>query len=343
MGGSITEGKGWRELVCQYLEERFPDTEFEFINAGISSTGTTPGAFRLKDDVLSKGPIDLFFEEAAVNDRTNGFRPIAQIRGMEGIIRHMRRTNPMADIIMMHCVDPDKIAAYKMGKVPEEIRNHETVARQYQVNTIHLAREVTERIDAGEFTWKEDFKDLHPSPFGQQIYARTITAFLDAAFEKAKTGPARVHALPAMLDPFSYVHGSYEAVARARLIDGWSIDPRWYPKDGVGGRKQYVNLPALTAESPNATLEFEFTGTAVGICIASGPDAGKIRYSIDGQAFQSVDLYTQWSGMLHLPWYIVLADELERKDHKLTIQLSSEKNEKSKGTACRILHFLVNQ
>ena len=343
MGGSITEGKGWRELVCQFLKERFPDTEFEFINAGISSTGSTPGAYRLQQDVLSKGPIDLFFEEAAVNDRTNGFNNVAQIRGMEGIIRHMRQSNPMADIIMMHCVDPDKIADYKMGKLPDEIRNHETVANHYQVNTIHLAREVKERIDAGEFTWKEDFRDLHPSPFGQQVYARTITSFLEAAFEKAKTASVQAHALPNMIDPFSYAAGDYVAVDRATLIKGWSIDSRWQPKDGVGGRKQYVNIPALIAETPNASLEFEFTGTAVGICIASGPDAGMLRYSIDGKPFQSIDLYTRWSGMLHLPWYIMLNDELKRKKHKLVIQMSAEKNQKSKGTACRILHFLVNQ
>lgn len=343
MGGSITEGEGWREQVCQYLKEKFPQTEFDFINAGISSTGSTPGAFRLKGDVLSKGQIDLFFEEAAVNDRTNGFNDQAQVRGMEGIIRHMRLSNPMADIIMMHCVDPDKISEYKSGKVPAEIRNHEKVALHYQVNSIHLAREVTARMDAGEFTWEEDFKDLHPSPFGQQVYARTIISFLDAAYEKAKINKAQTHAVPPIIDPYSYTNGEYVEVSRAQLINDWSIDPRWHPTDGAGVRKQYVDIPALIAEAPNAKLEFEFTGTAVGVCIASGPDAGIIRYSIDGGPFASVDLYTQWSGMLHLPWYILFENELKRKKHKLVIQLSSEKNAKSKGTACRILHFLVNQ
>jgi hypothetical protein len=61
MGGSITEGNGWRNLVCQYLKERFPDTQFEFINAGISSTGSTPGAFRLEKDVLMMLKIQMLF------------------------------------------------------------------------------------------------------------------------------------------------------------------------------------------------------------------------------------------------------------------------------------------
>jgi sialidase-1 len=343
MGGSITEGKGWRDLVCQYLKERFPETQFEFINAGISSTGSTPGAFRLNQDVLSKGPIDLFFEEAAVNDRTNGFDDQSQIRGMEGIVRHMRTANPMADIIMMHCVDPDKIREYKAGVEPAEIRNHERVANHYSVNTIHLAKEVASRIENGEFTWKEDFRNLHPSPFGHQVYARTIISFLSSAYERATQGSTAAHPLPAMIDPFSYGKGDYVGVDKVRIVNGWKFDPHWNPTDGIETRKQYVNMPALITESPESKIEFTFTGTAVGICIASGPDAGRIRYSIDGRPFQMAELYTQWSHFLHLPWYIMLDDELKPKQHKLTIMMSPDKNEKSKGTACRILHFLVNR
>ena len=68
MGGSITEMDGYRPMVMEFLKSRFLETEFEFINAGISSTCSTTGAFRLERDVLSKGPIDLFFLEFAVND-----------------------------------------------------------------------------------------------------------------------------------------------------------------------------------------------------------------------------------------------------------------------------------
>ena len=55
LGGSITYNPGWRDSVCAYLEKRFPDTEFEFISAGIPSMGSMPAAFRLERDVLSNG------------------------------------------------------------------------------------------------------------------------------------------------------------------------------------------------------------------------------------------------------------------------------------------------
>lgn len=87
LGGSITEMDGWRNMIERQLQQRFPYTQFEWVEAGIGSTGTTPGSFRLQHDILSKGKVDLLFVEAAVNDDTNGFSALEQVRGMEGEVR----------------------------------------------------------------------------------------------------------------------------------------------------------------------------------------------------------------------------------------------------------------
>ncbi len=55
LGGSITEMNGYRSITCDMLKKRFPKTKFTFTNAGISSTCSDTGAFRLQRDVLSKG------------------------------------------------------------------------------------------------------------------------------------------------------------------------------------------------------------------------------------------------------------------------------------------------
>jgi sialidase-1 len=96
------------------------------------------------------------------------------------------------------------------------------------------------------------------------------------------------------------------------------------------------------AEKPGAELEFPFKGNAVGIAVVSGPDAGIIEYNIDGGAFKKIDLYTQWSSWLHLPWYLLLGSGLNGLPHKLHLRISGDRNPKSKGTSCRIVHFLVN-
>jgi pimeloyl-ACP methyl ester carboxylesterase/lysophospholipase L1-like esterase len=342
LGGSITWGDGWRNLVCDYLQQEFAGTRFDFINAGIPSMGSTPGAFRLEKDVLSKGPVDLLFVEAAVNDRTNYFSDRDQVRAMEGIVRHARQTNPDIDIVFMYFADPAKSEDYRSGITPQEILNHERVARAYDIPSINLALEVTSRIDAGEFTWEEDFRDLHPSPFGQNIYFQSMKALIDKSNNRGSDAIA-VKATPAPVDEYNYDQGYLVEVTKAGTNGAWGIDPAWKPADGKGTRFDYVDVPMLIGDGPGKTLSFRFSGRAVGIAIASGPDAGMIEYRIDGSAWKEKDLFTPWSSSLHLPWFFTLQDDLKRANHKLEIRLTNGKNAASTGTACRIRYFYINR
>ncbi len=342
LGGSITYNPGWRDSISSYIEKRFPETEFEFIAAGIPSMGSTPGAFRLKPDILSKGKIDLLFVEAAVNDPTNGRLSTEQIRGMEGIIRHARSSNAKMDIITLHFVDPDKMEDYNIGQTPEVIKNHELVAKHYQVSSINLAKEVTDRIHAVEFTWEDDFKDLHPSPFGQIIYYNSIKSMLEFVWVNEGV-KIKKHPMPKKIDVFSYDRGTLIRIEKAQIIQGWSTVESWKPSEKVGTRAGYVNVPMLISEKPGSELTLKFKGKAIGIAVAAGPDAGIIEYSIDGGNIKKLDLFTPWSSQLHLPWYYVLDAELSSSKHTITIKTRHEKNENSKGNACRIKHFFINE
>ncbi|MCC5929001.1 MAG: SGNH/GDSL hydrolase family protein [Cyclobacteriaceae bacterium] len=344
LGGSITHNGGWRDSICHYLQGRFPDVEFEFVNAGIPSMGSTPAAFRLERDILGAGPVDLLFEEAAVNDATNGRSSQEQIRAMEGIVRHVRRVNPATDIVIMHFADPPKMEAYRSGLVPEVILNHEKVAAHYGLPTINLAKEVTERIDKGEFTWEDDFIDLHPSPFGQGIYARSIISFLEKAWQEAavKGDEILVYPKPGPLDAACYENGKLIPAEKAGIIQGWEMMENWKPEDGKGTRPNYVNVPMLTGQGENSLLEFRFSGNAVGIAVAAGPDAGIIEYQIDDSEWLTQDLFTEWSKSLHLPWYFTLGAALSDGHHTLKLRIRRDKNPLSTGTACRIRYFYVN-
>lgn len=345
LGGSITYNPGWRQMVCKYLEDRWPGTRFRYIAAGIPSLGSLPHAFRLQQDVLDSGRVDLMFVEAAVNDRANGADSLTQVRALEGIVRHARRNNPEMDIVLMSFADPAKLEDYKTGKMPMEVHNHELVARHYALPSIDLAREVSDRIHAGEFSWEHDFKDVHPSPFGQRLYFETMRKMLDSIFKKAgrADGPARRQELPEPLDPDCFDNGSYLPVSAAKPRKGFRITERWRPSDSADVRDGFVNVPVLEATAPGAELLLPFAGTAVGMAVVSGPDAGIVEYSIDGGSFQSMDLYTKWSGQLHLPWYRLFAGSLSNGRHVLRIRIANSRDSHSKGTACRIVHFLVNR
>ena len=146
IGGSITEMVGWKDMMEQQLQQRFPFTAFEFVEAGISSTGSTPGAFRLDNDVLSKGKIDLLFIDGSANDMTNGFTPGEQVRGVEGEIRHALEVNPETDIVLTHFATDGFLPIIAKRQMPDAILNHERVANHYRVSSVNLAQEISERL-----------------------------------------------------------------------------------------------------------------------------------------------------------------------------------------------------
>lgn len=341
LGGSITNMPGWRDQVGTYLQTQWPQSTFTLLNAGIPSLGSLPHSFRLQHDVLSKGRIDLLFIESAVNDKVNGTDSLVQRRALEGIIRHARRSNPNMDIVLMAFVDEDKMNDYRQGRTPAEVALHARLAAYNQLPFINLAAEVTHRIDNGEFSWEKDFKDLHPAPFGHQLYANTIDRLLQRCLDSNNTSiPGR--SLPAPLDKAAYVHANYGPLQLPIAPQGFRLVPAWQPADGVNTRPGFVNVPVLETDSAGASLQYPFTGTAIGIAVIAGPDAGSISYRIDNQPARTIDTYTRWSKGLHLPWYLLLADNLPAGKHTLSLSVNNDNNPQSKGHACRIVHFLVN-
>lgn len=346
LGGSITHNGGWRDSIGNYIQKRFPETEFEFIEAGIPSMGSTPAAFRMQRDLFEDGPIDLLFEEAAVNDSSNGRNTEEQIRAMEGIVRHARIVNPATDIVIMHFVDPNKMKTYRNDEIPAVIQNHEKVAEHYDVATINLAKEVTERIDAGEFSWKEDFKNLHPSPFGQGIYANSMIIFLEEAWIRpvAEDDKIKSYTMPQPIDKFNYDNGEMVEISAAKFNGDWRIVENWKPTDGKATRDNYTNVPMLVGKKTNSgKVNFNFTGNTVGIAVAAGPDAGIIEYKIDKGKWQKLDLLTNWSRGLHLPWFFTLGSGLENKTHNLQLKISEKVDPDRIGNSCRIRYFFINK
>jgi hypothetical protein len=232
---------------------------------------------------------------------------------------------------MLHFVDPEKMADIRAGRTPEVIRSHERVAAHYGVPSIDLAREVTERIDAGEFTWENDFKNLHPAPFGMKVYAGSIQRLFDAAWKQPASGPAERYPLPPPLDEHSYFRGRLADVTGAR---GWRIERDWTPFDGAATRAGFVHVPMLIGDAATGECRFAFEGSAVGIFVAAGPDAGVVEYRVDDGAWRKQNLATSWSKTLHIPWAYVLNGDLTNGQHELTMRMAE-------GTA-RVAQMLIN-
>ena len=117
LGGSITEMNGFRPRVMKALREKYPQVDFVEIAAGLSSTCSDAGAFRLEEDVLAKGTPDLFIVEAAVNDDQDGhFTPEHSVRGMEGAVRHVLTRNPSCAVVVALMVNRGQFRTRTSGR-----------------------------------------------------------------------------------------------------------------------------------------------------------------------------------------------------------------------------------
>lgn len=345
IGGSITEMDGYRPMVCEDLQKRYPDTKFTFTAAGISSTCSTTGAFRLKRDVLSKGPVDLFFIEFAVNDDQDaGHARRECIRGMEGIIRQCRNHNPNMDIVVTFFVNPGMLEMLQNDKTPVSMGSHSAVLEHYEVSTIHLAREAADRITAGTLTWKE-YGGTHPKPPGNRIGADMIKTLLGDAWSKLLDESAKrsTHLMPQdALDKGSYSNGRFQALETASTDNGWKVhQPDWTNIPG-GKRERFTTIPLLCATEPGPETTVNFNGQAIGAFVVAGPDAGIVEASIDGGAFRKIDLFHGFSKGLHYPRTVMFATDLAKGDHVLKLRISMDRNQDSKGHAARIIQFAVN-
>ena len=336
LGGSITEMDGYRPMLSSYLVENFPHTEFTFTNAGIASTGSTTGAFRMERDVLSQGPLDLLFVEFAVNDDQDSEDSYKEaMLGMEGIIRKARAYNPDVDIVMTFFVNPSILEDYQNGIVRTSVAAHMEVADYYDISTCNFAKEVSDQISVGTLIW-ESIGGTHPNDYGNSICKNMICDMLEEAWSKKE-----VFTLPEAINPNNFDNGKLVDPALSNFTPDWSLSvPDW---DKLSGKKRerYMNEPMLWTTKKGAELSFEFTGTAVGAFNLAGPDAGIIEVSIDGGSPVKYDLYhPKYSKNLHYPQTTMFANDLEQGKHTLRIKMLKEKS--GTGNAMRIEYFDVN-
>jgi len=335
IGGSITEMNGYRPMLSSYLEESFPHTTFTFTNAGIASTGSTTGAFRMEKDVLSKGPLDMLFVEFAVNDDQDSEDSYMEaMLGMEGIIRKARTFNPELDIVMTFFVNPTILDDYQKGIIRTSVAAHMEIAEHYGISTCNFAKEVSDQITVGTLQW-ETIAGTHPNEYGNSICKNMICDMLEEAWSKREH-----YKPPEALNQNNFEHGRIINPAECIYDQNWSYSvPEWKKLKG-NKRALFLDSPFLWTTKAGAELSLEFNGTAIGAFMLSGPDAGCFEVSIDGEAFVEFDPYSKYSKNLHYPQTIMFANDLDEGKH--TLKLKMLKKSSGTGSALRIWHFSAN-
>ena len=352
IGGSITEMDGYRPMVCKILKKRFPDTEFKFTAAGISSTCSDTGAFRMQRDVLSKGPLDMLFVEFAVNDDQDSDQAYHDaLRGMEGIIAQARKHNPKVDIVMTMFVNENILEKLQKGEITDSVKAHSKVAEHYNISVNHLAQELAELITAGKMNWKK-FGGVHPNQYGNTMCATMIANALLPQWQKplAVDAVAKDHPALPLLDPKSYSRGRLLPFSDINTDEHWKKDvPNWPTENKGKVRGHFINTPMIYSSTAGAKLSIKFTGTAIGAYMLSGPDTAIVKVTVDGKQSKEIETLRKYSSF-NYPMTVMFFNELEDGEHSLELEiLPNQKGGKGRpgggklgGTAFRAIGFSAN-
>ncbi len=342
LGGSITQNpKGHSQMVADSLRAAWPDVDFTFTNAGLSSTCSVTGTFRFDRDVLSKGQIDLLIVEFAVNDDQDaGHDRQTAIRGLEGIIRQYFDENPTGDAISVQYVNPEMLEKIQQGDEAISSEAHKTVARHYDIPIVDVGQALADEIKAGRMAWKENYGGTHPNQKGYRFASDLIAKVIDDTIS-GETPQTVV--LPEPIDMKSYFSAEIVDPQVFNWLGGWKWAPVSRELLPVGQiRPDYEKYHVLRSDEAGSHLYYSFTGTMLGAFVLAGPDAGMLEVSVDGGAWQAVDLYNHYSKGLNYPRTAILVDDLSDARHQVAIRVSEEKNTLSKGYTASILYFVEN-
>ncbi len=328
-------------MVPEWLEQRFPDTDFTFTNAGISSTCSTTGAFRLKDHVLAKGPVDLFIVEFAVNDDQDAAHAQQEaLRGMEGIVQRVRAHNSAADIVIIHYVNPPILEKLQSGEEVISVSAHEAVAERYEVSSVNVGAALAD----GAMTW-EVYGGTHPKQPGYRLASDLVISILERAWkDELKADAEKVsYPDPMPLDPRSYSQGRFQDPAAADWMGGWKTgltSRDLLPLGAIRGR--FEEWQVTVADEAGSMMTVSFQGTAIGAFVLAGPDAAILEYSLDAGPWEQVDLYHHHSKGLNYPRTVMFATELKPGFHQMALRVTERPEETAGGTRAAILHFTIN-
>lgn len=178
IGGSITQGslashenRAYTHIVYKYLQEKFPQVQFKYLNAGIGATDSQFGAVRVYQDLLSFEP-DLVIIDFSVNDENNSkFQ-----ESYEGLIRKILKWNQQLGIISLHnCF-------YNDGRSAEEVQS--IIDKYYKVTSLSVRESIYASLCAGKFEPSLISPDnLHPNDYGHELLANLIINYLEKCFK----------------------------------------------------------------------------------------------------------------------------------------------------------------
>lgn len=182
LGGSITQGSlassdktCYTWFVYEWWRKTFPQTEFEYINAGIGGTSSLYGVARVEKDLLVYKP-DFVIVDFSVNDEATEFFK----ETYEGLLRRLLGFSESMPVLLLHNV------FYDSGRNAQ--KQHLELGKRYDLPCISIKDSVYDiLLQQGLYQRRELTEDdLHPNDQGHKLLAHMIISFLEEVYQEVK-------------------------------------------------------------------------------------------------------------------------------------------------------------
>lgn len=221
LGGSITQGslasapeKCYAALVFQWWKEKFPQSEFTFVNAGIGGTNSLFGAARAQTDLLQYRP-DFAVVDFTVNDDNTAFFQ----ETFEGVLRELWLDENAPAVMVLNN------AFYDDGRNAQE--RHNQVAQAYQIPCVSVRESLYRLICDGTYAAADVTPDnLHPNDKGHRFLADMLIYPLEQAYQDIENDEEEPKC-PSPVTNNRFEHAKrYQAANSEAKLNGFQSDTR---------------------------------------------------------------------------------------------------------------------
>lgn len=331
IGGSITQGtisngkkdsevgfkKCYADIFFEWWKTTFPDTEFDFINAGIGGTDSYLGVHRVQKDVLDKNP-DLVLVEYSVNDADSNFYK----RTYDNLVRKILLSENHPAVMLLYMAQTNGSTAQG---------SHVFVGFGYNLPMVSYSNVINDMMNNNIFTAEELSGDqVHPSTLGHAITGEIIWKYLNSVYEVMDSfeEPDEFNASPVTKDVY----------LDATILDSTNVTP-----DSLGtfeAKKVCDYFPnGWVCSEGDGEITFTVECRNIGILYYETTDgkSGQFEIYVDGESKRTInaDFSGGWGNAM-------TADEVYTSDETAEHTIVIKKAPDSKGDVFDLLGIMVS-
>lgn len=331
IGGSITYGtissgssdssvehkKCYADIFFSWWEETFPQTEFEFINAGIGATDSYIGVHRVRADVLDYKP-DIVLVEFAVNDSNSIFYK----KTYDNLVRMIAKSENEPAVLLLFMAQTNGAGAQE---------NQSAIGFAYSLPMLSYRNVMKEMIESGRYSDKELSGDVvHPSALGHAITGEIIWRYLNSIYADIEE-----YQEPDSPEQTSVMKECY---ANARILDSDDIAPE--SVNGFENKEVFHDFPnGWSCEERGGEIRFRASFANFGVLyyLQTDGNGGQYEVYVDGnmEAVLDADFEGGWGNYAK-------AQECFTSDEAAEHEIIIKQKEDSAGSDFTILGLMLS-